>query len=161
MPLQNTRLWSASGISLLFWVFPFNSGYIFFCLIVKNRFCLYYLVISLKRSIVATFAKTLCLSSFNTVPKLFWQILEFFNFFFYFSLFSSICCLFSCFLMLSSILRFHHGFDFVLPSILAFLSRICLETQTELATIRLFVSVILDVPKNLNTVFTHRLYFNF
>ena len=53
--------------------------------------------------------------------------------------------------MLSSILRFHHGPDFVLPSLLAFLS---LEMQTELPTIRLFVSVILDVLKNFNTLFT-------
>ena len=54
---------------------------------------------------------------------------------------------------MSSILRFHYGFDFVLPSLLAFLGPSCLETQTELATIRLFFSVILDVS---NTLFTLR-----
>ena len=44
--------------------------------------------------------------------------------------------------MLSSILRFHHGSDYVLLSLLDFLSPSCLETQTELATKRLFVSEI-------------------
>ena len=57
-------------------------------------------------------------------------------------------------LMLYLILHFHHCSDFVLSSLLAFLSPSCLETQIELATIRLFVSVILDVSKNLNTLFT-------
>ena len=41
-------------------------------------------------------------------------------------------------------------------SLLAFLSPSCLETQTKQAAIRLFVSVILDVLKNLNTLFTFR-----
>ena len=58
--------------------------------------------------------------------------------------------------ILSSILRFHHGSDFVLPSPLAFLFRSCLETQTELGTIRLFQSVLLDVLKNIHTLFTLR-----
>ena len=56
--------------------------------------------------------------------------------------------------MLSSILRFRHGSDFVLPSLLAFLSPSCLEAQAKLATIKLFVSVILDVSKSLNTLYT-------
>ena len=59
-------------------------------------------------------------------------------------------------LILSSILRFHHGSDFLLPSLLAFLSPSCLETQADLATIRLLASVILDVSKNLNTLLTLR-----
>ena len=56
--------------------------------------------------------------------------------------------------MLSLILHFQHGSDFVLLSLLAFLSPNCLETKTELAIIRLLVSVISDVSKNLNTLFT-------
>ena len=60
--------------------------------------------------------------------------------------------------MLSSILSFHYGSDLVLPSLSAFLSPGCLETQTVLATIKLFVSAVMfvsvDVSNNLNTLFT-------
>ena len=58
--------------------------------------------------------------------------------------------------MLFRILRFHHGSDFVLPSLLAFMSLNCLENQTVLGTIRLFDSLMFDILKNLKTVFTFR-----